>query len=154
MTTFTTAENTGAYMDRFLALLATGESLPLPVLGSSMAPFLVHQRDQVVLKRADRAPKVGDICLYQRQNGAYVLHRVCRMENGAYTMAGDAQTFLERGIQPHQILALAVSARRKGRTERPGTLWWSFFALVWPRIIPLRPAILKLYSILSKPLRR
>lgn len=155
MTTPLHTADTAAYMEKFLLLLSDGEKQSLPVLGSSMAPFLVHQRDRVMLARIDRPVRVGDICLYRRDSGAYILHRVCRVaKDGTCTMVGDAHTVTEPGIRPDQILAVAVSVCRKGREERPGTLLWAFFANIWPRIIPLRPAVLRLYTFLTKPFRR
>lgn len=126
------------------------EALPLVVTGSSMTPFLVGGRDRVFLSRVTRPVRRGDILLYRRRTGAYVLHRVYRAEEKGYTMVGDAQTELEPGIRPEQVIAIVTRAQRKGKTQEPGTFWWEFFEKVWIRMIPLRRIAVKGYSIFRK----
>ena len=121
-------------------------ALPLVISGNSMAPFLVHGRDTVYLSRLTAPAKKGDVVLYRRDNGAYILHRVYKKEKDSYTMVGDAQTQLEAGIRDDQIVAIMTSALRKGKMQKPGTFWWEFFEKVWINMISLRPAIVKLYT--------
>lgn len=147
-------ENTAAFLEKYRLLLAGGETLYLPVLGGSMSPFLVHQRDAVWLSTPTRPLRVGDIVLYQRKNGAYILHRVCKKGRGVYSMVGDAQTLIESGIAEDQIFAVVLRARRKGAIQRPGCFWWEFFARIWVRIIPLRPVFLHIYTLFTKRFRR
>lgn len=147
-------ENTAAFMEKFRLLLEQGETLSLPVQGSSMVPFLVHRRDMVFVAKPSRPLKVGDIVLYQRSNGAYILHRICAVCNGSYTLIGDAHTIREPGIRKEQIFGIVVEVRRKGALQQPGKLWWEFFAHIWVRIIPLRPVVLGIYSVLMNRLKR
>lgn len=121
-------------------------ALPLVISGNSMAPFLVHGRDTVYLSKLTGPVKKGDVVLYRRDNGAYILHRVYKIEKDSYTMVGDAQTQLEKGIRNDQIIAVMTSALRKGKMQKPGTFWWGFFEKLWINMIPLRPAIVKLYT--------
>ena len=123
------------------------EALPLVVTGSSMTPFLVGGRDRVFLSRLNRPARPGDILLYRRRSGAYVLHRVFRVEDGMLTMVGDAQQDLEPGIAPEQVIALVNRVERKGKLLGPGSFWWTFFEKVWIRVVPLRRMLWKLYSI-------
>lgn len=135
--------------DALCALLQHTDALPLQITGSSMTPFLVHGRDSVLLTpiRGD-TPRRGDIVLYRRDNGAYVLHRVHRCaRDGTFSMLGDAQQTVEHGIRREQLVAVAHSAVRKGKRQEKGTFWWDFFAHVWPRLIPLRRTLLRLYQI-------
>lgn len=135
-------------LPRYRVLLETVDTLPLAVTGSSMVPFLVPGRDSVVLTRMKHPPKRGDIVLYQRENGAYVLHRVYGTDaDGVCCMVGDAQQELERGIAPRQLIAVVCAARRKGKLQRPGMFWWEFFSKIWIRLVPLRPFLLRVYRI-------
>ena len=122
------------------------EALPLVISGNSMAPFLVHGRDTVYLSKPAGPVKKGDTVLYRRDNGAYILHRVYKADKDSYTMVGDAQTHLEKGIRRDQIIAVVTSALRKGKMQKPGTFWWEFFEKLWINMIPLRPAVVKLYT--------
>ena len=126
------------------------DALPLVISGSSMSPFLVHGRDTVYLSRPDGQIKKGDVLLYRRNSGAYILHRVYKVENNSFTMVGDAQTELEQGITAEQVIAIMTSALRKGKKQQPGTFWWEFFRKIWLNVIPLRPFFIKLYNIICK----
>lgn len=140
-------------MEPLLDLMRDAEYVPLVISGYSMTPFLVHDRDTVYLSRAKREFKRGDMVLYRRDSGSYVLHRIYRVEPDSYTMVGDAQTRVERGIRPDQVLALVTAVRRKGKLLRPGSFWWDFFEKVWIRLIPLRPVVVAAYSGLTGWLR-
>ena len=129
------------------------ESLPLVISGNSMSPFLIHGRDTVYLSRLKRPAKRGDVLLYQRDNGAYVLHRVYKIEGNTLTMVGDAQVIPERGIHPEQVIAVMTSALRKGKRQAPGWFWWEFFEKVWIRMLPLRRPVRAAYTLLTKPFR-
>ena len=124
-------------------------ALPLVISGSSMTPFLADGRDTVYLSRLERPVRRGDMLLYQRIGGQYVLHRVWKAEkDGTFTMVGDAQTELEHGIREAQIIAIVTSVVRKGKSMAPGGFWWEFFEKVWIRMVPLRPLFWKAYSLL------
>lgn len=140
-------------MEPLLGLLDEAEAVPLVISGSSMTPFLAHWRDTVYLSKVDRPLKKGDMVLYQRMNGAYVLHRIFKTDNDSYTMVGDAQTHLEHGIKSNQIHALVTAVRRKDKLLQKGSFWWDFFEKVWIRMVPMRPAVRKAYSTVQRLLR-
>ena len=133
-------------MDQLLGLLEDTESVPLVISGSSMTPFLVHGRDTVYLSKATHPLKKGDMILYRRDNGAYILHRIFRVEGETYTLAGDAQNRLEPGVRQDQVLAVVRAVCRKGKILRSGSFWWDFFERIWIRMISLRPAAMAVYS--------
>ena len=134
---------------RILAEEPQVEALPLIVSGSSMTPFLVPGRDTVYLSRLERPVQRGDILLYQRDSGQYVLHRVWKVEkDGSFTMVGDAQTELEPGIREEQIIAIVTLVIRKEKNIVPGDFWWEFFEKIWIRMVPLRRFVWKAYSLL------
>lgn len=146
----TKSVDTTQLMETYRELLQSVDTLPLLVSGNSMAPFLVDGRDTVYLTRLDRPLKVGDIVLYKRTNGDYILHRICKAEGAAYCMIGDAHTVPEWGISREQIFARVSWVQRKGKQQKPGCFWWFFFEKVWIRIIPLRPTLQRVYSLLFK----
>lgn len=129
-----------------LELLKETDCVPLIISGNSMTPFLVHGRDTVYLSKVHRPLKRGDMILYRRCSGKYVLHRIYRAEAETYTLVGDAQTLLEPGIRPEQVLALVSAVRRKGKLLGPCSFWWEFFQKIWIRLVPLRPRILAIYA--------
>lgn len=133
-------------MEQLLGLLNDTEYVPLVISGFSMTPFLVHRRDTVYLSKVNRPLKRGDMILYRRRGGAYVLHRVYRVEKESFSLVGDAQTLIEKDVRPEQVLALVTAVRRKGKLLQPGSFWWDFFEKVWIRLVPLRPLLVRVYS--------
>lgn len=87
-------------------VLSSGGEFRLYPKGTSMLPLIVQGRDSVILRKNKDRLKNKDIALYRRSNGQFVLHRVVKIEkDGTYTMCGDNQTMLERGIKNEQIIA-------------------------------------------------
>ena len=133
-------------MEPLLGLLEEVTAVPLVVSGSSMTPFLAPGRDSVYLSAISEALRPGDVVLYRRDNGRYVLHRILRVNGDSYTMVGDAQTVPEPGIRREQILAIVTAVRRKGKLLQKGSFRWAFFQRVWIRMVPLRPLIRGAYD--------
>lgn len=152
MTTSSRCMPADLLLEEFCKLLndeETVEALPLTISGNSMAPFLVHGRDTVYLSRITQPLKRGDVVLYRRANGSYILHRIHSVRGDSFTMIGDAHYGLEPGIRREQILAIMTSARRKGKLQQPGCFWWDFFQTAWLKIIPLRRPVMILYTALK-----
>ena len=141
--------DTAAYFDTMKELVEEGRKVSVTVAGNSMSPFLIHGRDRVFFEKPDRPLKRGDIVLYQRRNGRYIMHRICRAEEEGFYIVGDAQTEIEGPVQREQIFARITQCQRKGRIIAPGSFWWDFFEKIWIRIIPFRPWIVKTYTFLS-----
>lgn len=140
--------DTREYVSMLKELVEDGKEVSMLVSGASMSPFLGHARDTVCFQKPDRELRVGDIVFYQRLSGQYVMHRICRVKAEGYYMVGDAQTDIEGPLEREQIFALITKVNRKGCWIGPGNFWWEFFEHVWIRMIPLRPVIRRLYSLI------
>lgn len=142
--------DTRELLESYRELLPQVDTLPLVVSGNSMSPFLVHGRDTVHLAAPGARPlQKGDIVLYQREDGSYILHRICGVSSTvppAYSIIGDAHTVVERNVRREQIFAVVKWVDRKGKRQAPGSFWWEFFARVWVRMIPLRRPLLRAYT--------
>lgn len=141
--------DTQEYLDTVCQLLQQGEtSVAVPVAGGSMAPFL-HNGDTVYLDLPDSPVKRGDIVLYTRSYGRYILHRVYRVRrDGSYIMVGDAQTELELLPGREQIHARVSSARHKGKLMRPGQFRWWVYQHIWLWLRPLRPFLMRMREVI------
>ncbi len=85
-----------------------GVDFQIPITGTSMNPLLYQNRDFVKIVKPDLPLKTGDIPLYRRDDGTFVLHRVVGIkENGEYIMCGDNQFILEHGITDKNIIGVA-----------------------------------------------
>lgn len=136
-------------MEHLPQLLTETEALPLVISGNSMAPFLVHGRDTVYLSKVEKPLKRGDMILYRRENGQYILHRIYRAYNGRYDLVGDGQWGIEPEICTQQVLAVVTAVRRKGKLLRPGAFWWEFFAKTWLWMRPVRAKAQAIYRFLT-----
>lgn len=137
------------YMPVLREILSEGREVSLVITGSSMAPFLIHGRDEILIAPPEGAWKKGDMAFFQRDNGQYIMHRICRVDrDGTCFLIGDAQQVIEGPIRPDQIFGKIVSVKRKGTWIGPGNFWWEFFEHIWLNIIPLRPFFRKFYSII------
>ena len=138
--------DTQLYLGMLRELIEEGKDVSVTVTGGSMTPFLIHRRDSVILSPAGNVRR-GDVVLYRRDCGTYVLHRIIRRAaDGTYVLCGDAQTLVEKGVRRDQIFAVVTAVRRKGELKEPGCFFWFFFARIWICLIPLRQVILKTYS--------
>lgn len=137
--------DTKEYLDTVCGMLAEGNTgVPVPVAGTSMCPFL-HPGDMVYLDTVTSAPRKGEILLFVRRNGQYVLHRVARRNrDGSLLMLGDNQTVLEP-VAGAQIRARASYVRRGGKTVAPGSMIWWFFAGPWLWLAPIRGTVGKIW---------
>lgn len=144
------------------ACLEQGQEVVLTITGNSMSPFLRHQRDQVVLVSCDpEGLQPGQVPLYRRDNGQFVLHRIVRRDDGQacyeygckkplpstgselrYTMMGDAQSYIERDIRPDQIIAVATAFIRKGKRWECAGKKYRRNRLRWQRLRPWRKKII------------
>lgn len=72
--------------------------------GKSMLPLIHGNRDAVYLVSPDNLKK-GDVVLYRRSNGKFVLHRIVKTRKKSYDMCGDNQSVPEKGIVRDMITA-------------------------------------------------
>ena len=131
--------DTQEFLDAICQMLADGGSnIPIPVAGGSMVPFL-HNGDTVYLSVPDSPLKRGDIVLYQRSSGRYILHRIKKVRrDGSLVMVGDAQQNQELIPSQSQVRARVISAIHKGKPCAPVSFRWWVYAHVWLRLRPVR----------------
>lgn len=142
--------NTREYVGLLKQLVEEGESVSMRIVGSSMSPFLIHDRDLITFKAPERELKKGDMVFFQRESGQYVMHRIYAVKPDGYYMVGDAQAEIEGPISREQIFAVIIKVRRKDKWMEPGDFWWNFFERVWINIIPLRKVVTVFYSLVYK----
>ena len=133
--------DTKEYLNTICQLLQEGkQDLPVPVTGNSMCPFL-HPGDIVYLNRYTELEK-GDIVLFTRPDGSFVLHRIYQIKkDGSYLILGDNQ-MLPEPVPTERIHAIVTSARIKEKVITPKSLRWQCYAKLWTR--PVRRIIGKL----------
>lgn len=100
---------------KFEDIIAEQGRLVYTNVGDSMFP--VVQEGNLLIIEAVKAPlKVGDVPLYKRDSGQYVLHRIVDIKKGKYTMRGDNRTGSEKGITDRHIIGVLTGIVRNGKT--------------------------------------
>lgn len=139
-----------SYLSALCELTEEGNAVSTVVTGGSMLPFLSSNRDFVILEKPDRPLRKGDVVLFKRSSGDFVLHRIRYIHGCEFFLIGDSQTATEGPIKAEQILALATGVKRKGKLLTPKSFTWKFFEKVWPHLIFLRPVIFKIVHIIHR----
>ena len=140
--------DTREYVSVLRGIAEEGKVVSMLIAGSSMAPFLCHNRDYIYFTKPERELRRGDMVFYQRDRGQYVMHRIYRVKPDGYYMVGDAQTQIEGPLRREQIFAVITQVKRAGKMIRPGDFWWEFFEHIWIRIVPARRIVTALYGML------
>ena len=135
-------------------VLASGGEFRIYPKGTSMLPLIVESRDSVTLKRNTKIPaRKHDIVFYRRRNGQFVLHRVIDIcSDGTYTMCGDNQTVLEKGIERDQIIAYVSAIYRKNKAVKMHSGAYTAYVFWWTKM-PLRRIVLFLRRVVNKIVR-
>ena len=117
--------------------LAAGQSVRFSPRGVSMMPMLRQGIDSVVLSPVPERLQKFDLPLYQRANGAYVLHRVIAA-GYTYTCMGDNQFIPEPGLEHHQMIALVTAFYRGEKKYTVTGLGYRLYCRFWHYTRPMR----------------
>lgn len=127
-------------------LLRDGTTVTIRTKGNSMLPFIVGERDSVVLVPYSGKPEVGDIALAHLHNNIYVLHRVIYVSSdGKVELMGDGNL---RGTEKcciEDLYGRAISIIRKDKKVDTSSRGFVFLSTLWRIIIPLRRILLAIY---------
>lgn len=104
-------------------------SFKFPIRGESMLPLL-KTGDFVTLSKINRKIKKGDILLYRRDNGQFVLHRVRNIKNNTYVFVGDHQRKKEYGIKDINLIGIVISYEKNGNLYKLNRLSYKIYKLL------------------------
>lgn len=131
-------------------------------VGDSMEPLLHNRKSTVVIEGKKESLKRYDVALYRRPStGAYVLHRVVKVLDGAYLICGDNRIWRET-VPDGWVIGVMIgyyedeqdryiSCESESYQKYLKTLKWRYAAL-WLRALPGRVRR-KLYSCAGKIVR-
>jgi len=132
-----------------LLQLENGGRARLTVTGSSMAPMLHNRRDTVELIPVTGKQKKGELILYRRENGQYVLHRIVKVVKDGYICCGDNQAMREPVAQ-EQLLAVVDGFIRNGKKYTRKSISYRLYKAVWVGLFPVRKAHLTVWRCLRR----
>lgn len=123
--------------------LERGQRVRMTCTGLSMRPF-IRDGDTVELEPPDSPVVVGDIVLVQSLSGYCVLHRVVRLAEGSFFLAGDAQEGRDGPFDRNALVGRAVRVFRRRRAIILDRGLWRLVGQIWLRCGPWKPALLSL----------
>lgn len=131
----------------FLEMLKEGKQIKISPHGFSMYPYLVSDRDEVILEAPKREYRRGDIALYRRDTGLYVLHRVHHVSKNhkEYYMLGDSQKNIEGPLRKEQLLAIAVTIIRNHKEISVDSFWYKVSYHLWFTVRIFRVRLIKVW---------
>lgn len=97
------------------------EGIAIPITtylsGISMEPMIRYQKDPVTIKPVDRDLIPGDVVLFRRPDGAFVVHRVFRVLNNGREVQtwGDNCKDSDPVMPAGAVLGIAVAYERDGK---------------------------------------
>ena len=138
-----------ALMPLFRERLEAGQNIKFSPRGISMLPMLRQGLDSVILSPPPEKLRKYDLPLYRRTDGKYVLHRVIGTGD-TYTMMGDNQFIMERGIRHEQIIALVTAFVRKDREVSVCAFSYRLYCRVWHFSRPLRRVLRRVKNKVKK----
>lgn len=105
--------------------------------GDSMEPLLYHQNTRVVIRKADGKLKKGDLPVYRRPSGQFVMHRIIRVEDSCYYTRGDNRFGSER-VPEEWVLGVVTEIYRKNSHILVTDWRYRLYVTIWNLIYPIR----------------
>jgi len=128
-------------------LISSRSDIEITVTGNSMRPMLRHLRDSVVLTGCDPDKlKKGDLPLYKREDGSYVLHRIVKVNESTFDMCGDRQSEIEVGVPKQNVIAVTKGFTRRGRNFSCENALYKAYVSLWCLVLPIRRKIFSLWA--------
>ena len=113
-----------------------GGQASLTVTGSSMRPMLVSYRDSVLLTPVNGQLHLGDVILYRRASGQYVLHRIIK-QTEPMICCGDNQ-WQQEEVFASQVIACVSAFCRNGRQYAVEDMAYRLYVWLMVRLFFLR----------------
>ncbi len=94
-----------------------GADIPvvLRLNGGSMRPLIRKQKDAVTVVPVNRPLRTGDVVLFSRSDGAYVVHRIRSIRGETVLTVGDNCVDFDAPMPASQVWGIAVSLERNGK---------------------------------------
>ena len=133
-------------------MIAEGHQVTIKVKGVSMLPFIVGERDSVVLSQPTDLSG-GDIVLAEIGEGKYVLHRVRAIQDFHITLMGDGNLRGTEQCLRENVAGKVVKIIRRGKEVDPNCRREKFYVRLWLSLLPIRRWLLAIYRRLPACLR-
>ena len=117
--------------------LASGRPAIALTVGDSMEPLLYNQSTRVVIVRPERELRPGDLPLYRRPSGQFVIHRIIKMDETYYYTRGDNRIGLEP-VPKEWVQGVVTEIYRRKRHFQVTDWRYRLYVRCWNAIYPIR----------------
>lgn len=122
--------------------------------GISMLPLIKQQRDVVIIEKwSTYELKTMDVVLFVRENGQYVLHRILKIDDDKYWIAGD-NCVTGEWVSEMQILGIMTAISKNGKVIRTANAIYRAYVWIWCKPWRIRIQITKLKFLVRKLVSR
>ncbi len=120
----------------------TGKYTGLTV-GSSMLPLIHHQKDNIIVIKNEGRLKKYDVPVYVLPSGKYVMHRVLKVCDDHYVIAGD-NLLKKEYVTDDMICGVLVGFYKDGKRyiDCQNSVPYKIYSKIWADLFPIRPALL------------
>jgi len=135
----------GIMLGEVKRLLSEGSDVVIMTKGSSMLPFIIGDKDSVLIRKFDQVGK-GDIVLAEVSPDVYILHRVWETDGEKVTLMGDGNVRGREHCMMKNVCGTVVEIQ-KGNGRRIDALSAPSRrkASLWRALLPLRRYLLAIY---------
>ncbi len=133
--------------------LKNGNTVTFFTVGNSMYPLLMERETHATVAPIDSIRK-GDILLYIRSDGDYVLHRLIKANKDHCYMRGDNTYGLEC-IRTDQVIGKVTHIYRHQKTvDVEASKGYKLYVFAWMLLYPCRWLVWKIRLILRRIFRK
>lgn len=99
-------------------LISQGKNIPVTIQlhGTSMEPLIRGWRDSVTIVPVTEELQTGDIVLFQRKDGSYVVHRFYQIKGEWIQTWGDNCRFPDEPVPAESVLGIVCLVIKNGNT--------------------------------------
>lgn len=137
-----------------LALDGADIPVTLKLDGESMRPLIRKHKDSLTVVPVYRPLKKGDIVLFTRFDGAYVIHRVWKIKGETVITLGDACVDFDAPMPVSSVWGIAVREERNGKIFGLDSALSRAFGRLWMLTRPVRSFWRKILRIGVRIVRR
>lgn len=105
--------------------------------GDSMEPLLYEARTHVLIAPLRGELSVGELPIFKRQDGVFIIHRIIGKDEGFYYTRGDNCLYGEK-VPKDAVLGVVVEIFRKGKHIPMTDKRYLRYVKLWNFLYPLR----------------
>ncbi len=137
-------------------LSSAGLSAPVTIKldGESMRPLIRKQKDSVTIEHLNRQLKKGDVVLFMRNDGVYVVHRVYKINGEKIATIGDNCVEFDTPVSASSVMGIAVRLERNGKTFNMDSRLFRLYGILRMSTRPVRFFLFKLLRLSVKIFKR